>query len=96
MQQIQHHMLVTGRLYCDFEVFLVKESVTIRIMKDLNYENDVVPKRSYFYDEVIVPELLTKNIKIKRTCKELLEDIVTLVEKSEITKKLQDDLKLVV
>ena len=38
----------------------------------------------------------TKNIKIERTCKELLEDIVTLVEKSEITKELQDNLKLVV
>ena len=70
MQQIQHQMLVTGRLHCDFEVFLVKESVTIRIMKDLNYENDVVPKLSYFYDEVIVPELFTKNIKIERTCKD--------------------------
>ena len=64
----------------------------------MNYENDVVPKLSYFYDEVIVPELFTKNIKTERTCKELLEDNVTLalVEKSEITKKLQDDLKLVV
>ena len=65
-------------------------------MKDLNYANDVVPKLSYFYDEVIVPELFTKNIKIERTCKKLLEDIVTLVEKPEITKELQDDLKLVV
>ena len=74
----------------------MKESVTIRIMKDVNYENDVVPKLSYFYDEVIVSELFTKNIKIERTCKELLEDIVTLVEKSEITKELQDNLKLVV
>ena len=65
-------------------------------MKDFNYENDVVPKRFYFYDEVIVSELFTKNIKIERPCKTLLEDIVTLVEKSEITKKLQGDLKLVV
>ena len=63
MQQIQHQMFVTDRLYCDFEVFLVKEWVTIRIMRDVNYENDVVPKPSYFYDEVIVPELFTKNIK---------------------------------
>ena len=62
MKQIQHQMFVTGRLYCDFEGFLVKESVTIRIMKDLNYENDVVPKLPYFYDEVIVPELFTKKI----------------------------------
>ena len=28
MEQIQHQMFVTGRLYCDFEDFLVKESVT--------------------------------------------------------------------
>ena len=35
MHQTQHQMFVTGRLYCDFEGFLVKESVTIRIMKDL-------------------------------------------------------------
>ena len=67
MQQIQHQMFVTGRLYCDFEMFLVKESVTRRIMKDLNYENDVMPKLSCFYHEVIVPELFTKNIKIERT-----------------------------
>ena len=71
----------------------MKESVTIRIMKDLNYEKDIVSKLS---DEVIVPELFTKNIKIERTYKELLEDILTPVEKSEITKKPEDDLKLVV
>ena len=61
-------------------------------MKDFNYENDVFPKLYHFYDEVINPELSTKNIKIERTCKELLEDIVTLVKKSEIAKKLQKDL----
>ena len=39
-----------------------------------------------FLYEVIVPELFAKkNIKIERTCEELLEDIMTL-----------DDLKLVV
>ena len=56
-------MFATGRLYCDFEVFLAKKSVTIRIMKDVNYENDVVPKLSYFYDKVIAPGLFTKNVK---------------------------------
>ena len=90
MQKIQHQMFVTGRLHCGFEVFLVKESVTIRIIKDFKYENDVVIKRFYFYDEVIFLSILQKNIKIERTCKELLEDIVTLVEKSEIIKKVQD------
>ena len=37
---------------------------------------------------------LQKNIKIERTCEELQEDIVTLMEKSGITKMLQNDLKL--
>ena len=46
--------------------------------------------------ERLISEYITKNIKIEKTCKELLEGIVTLVEKSEITKKLQDDLTLVV
>ena len=50
-----------------------------------------------FLYEVIVPELFAKkNIKIERTCEELPEDIMTLAADSEITKKLHDDLKLVV
>ena len=61
----------------------------------MNSENDVVSKLSCFYDEVIVLELFTKNFKNERTYKYLLEDIVTLVEKPEITKKLQDGLKLI-
>ena len=48
MQQIQRQVFVTGRLYCDFEVLLVKESVTIRISKDFNYKDDVVPKHFLF------------------------------------------------
>ena len=48
--QIQYLRFVTGILYCDFEVSLVKESVAIKIINDLHYENDVVPKRPYFYD----------------------------------------------
>ena len=33
MQRIQHQIFNTGRLFCDFEVFLVKESVTIKIKR---------------------------------------------------------------
>ena len=86
MYQIQYQMFVTSRLYCDFEVLLVKESVTTRIMKNFNYQINVVPIFFPFYDKVIAPELFTKNIKIERTCKELLEDIVKVWEESEITK----------
>ena len=63
----------------------MKEPVTIRTMKDFNYENDVVSNLFYFHDEIKVPELSTKNIKIERTWKVLLDEIMTLVEQSEIT-----------
>ena len=62
-------MFVTGRLHCGFEVFLVKESVTIRIMKDFKYENDVVLKLFYFYDEVIFLSILQKILKLKEPVK---------------------------
>ena len=42
MQQIQHQMFVTGKLYCDFEGVLVKEPVTIKMMNNFSYENDVL------------------------------------------------------
>ena len=64
---------------------VLKEPVTIRTMKDFNYENDVVPNLFYFHDEIMVPEFSTKNIKIERTWKVLLDEIMTLVEQSEIT-----------
>ena len=54
----------------------------------------MLSQKNYFYDEVIVLEAFTKNI--ERARKELLEDTEKLMEKSEITKKLQDDLALVV
>ena len=69
MQKIQHQMFVTGRLHCGFEVFLVKESVTIRIMKDFKYENDVVLKLFYFYDEVIFLSILQKILTLKEPVK---------------------------
>ena len=69
MQKIQHQMFVTGRLHCGFEVFLVKESVTIRIMKDFKFENDVVLKLFYFYDEVIFLSILQKILKLKEPVK---------------------------
>ena len=56
MQQTQHQMLDTGY----FKVFIVEGSVIIRTMKDFNCEINVVTKL-YFYDEVVVPALFTKN-----------------------------------
>ena len=43
MKQVQHQMFITQTSYCGFEVFLVQESTTIRIYKDMMYEKEIVP-----------------------------------------------------
>ena len=69
MQQIQHQMFVTGRLYCDFEDFLVKESVTIRIMKDGNYENDLCQNFQISMMKLLFLNYLQKKLKLKGPAK---------------------------
>ena len=47
----------------------MNHSATIRIIKDFSYEKNVVLKRLYFYDEVIVPVHFTKILKLKEPVK---------------------------
>ena len=49
MQQIQHQMFDIGRLYCNFELFPVRQSVAIKTTKDFNYTNDVEPKKLFLW-----------------------------------------------
>ena len=58
--------------------------------------NMLTPKLFHFYDKVIVLELFSNNIKPELYCEDLLEEILTLIEKSEFTKKLQNGLKMAV
>ena len=58
--------------------------------------NMLTPKLFHFYDKVIVLELFSNNIKTELYCEDLLEEILTLIEKSELTKKLQNGLKMAV
>ena len=78
-------MLLTGRLYCEFEAVLVNESYTLGVMRDLRYENETVLKLFHFHVKVIIPELFSNNIKAEFKCKDLLEEIVILLEMSEVT-----------
>ena len=65
-------------------------------MKYFNYKNDVVPKPFYFrMMKQLLLSFLQKILKLKEPVR-VTEVIVTLVEMSEIMKKLQDQLKLVV
>ena len=56
--------------------------------------NMLTPKLFHFYDKVIVLELFSNNIKTELYCEDLFEEILTLIEKSELTKKLQNGLKM--
>lgn len=78
-------MLLTGRLYCEFEAVLVSESYTLGVMRDLRYENETALKLFHFNVKVIISELFSNNIKAEFKCKDLLEEIVTLLEMSEVT-----------
>ena len=63
IQQIQHQMFVTGKLYCDFVVFSVRSHDGVIMML---YQSFLIS----MYDEVIFLTSLQKNIKIERTCKD--------------------------
>ncbi|XP_065068875.1 uncharacterized protein LOC135694115 [Rhopilema esculentum] len=77
--QVQHPMFTTGANYCDFELFLPKQSITLRILKDPAYVVDCVPKLTRFFNLIILPELFSFEIKLETECKLLLKDIVKRV-----------------
>ena len=63
MQQIQHQMFDIGRLYCNFELFPVRQSVAIKTTKDFNYTNDVEPKKIIFMMKLLFLRFLQKILK---------------------------------
>ena len=69
-------MYVTGASYCDLEIYLPKESHTVRIEKDPMYQEVSVPKLLKFFDQIILPELFPKNICVETTCKETLKTLI--------------------
>ena len=77
--QVQHQMFITGANYCDFELFLPKQSIALRILKDPAYVVDGVPKLTTFFNLIILPELFSYEIKLETECKLLLKDIVKRV-----------------
>ena len=77
--QVQHQMFITGANYCDFELFLPKQSITLRILIGPAYVVDCVPKLTRFFNLIILPELFSFEIKLETECKLLLKDIVKRV-----------------
>ena len=77
--QVQYQMYITGASYCDLEIYLPKESHTVQIEKDPMYQEVSVPKLLKFFDQIILPELFSKNICVETTCKETLKTLVMQV-----------------
>ena len=77
--EIQHQMYITGRNYTDFVVYLQRESCTIRIQKDPNYEIVQVSKLLNFFNRYILPEMFDLKISDKFAAKSLLDDMVNII-----------------
>ena len=86
-------MYITGASYCDLEIYLPKESHTVRIEKDPMYQKVSVPKLLKFFDQIILPELFSKNICVETTCKEPLKTLITQVadriDQEKVIKEIQ-------
>ena len=81
--QVQHQMFVTGTSYCDFEVYLPKESCTFRIKIDPDYLQHCVRKLVTFFNSIILPYLYNiDDIEISTTCKNVINNLLKKVEEN--------------
>jgi len=91
--QVQHQMFVTGAKYCDFEVFLPKESVTVRIYRDLSFEIKQIPKLIKYFESIVLPELFSGTIKNLVACRNVLKGVVQNVEEILEREVVQNELQ---
>ena len=91
--QAQHQMFVTGSMYCDFEVFLSKQSITVRSAKDPNYEIKQAPKPAKYFDSIVLPGLfpgkIANVVACRNTLKELLYNIGSVLDNKEPEKNFE-------
>jgi hypothetical protein len=62
--QIQGQLAITKKTFCDFIVYTLNDFFVERIKfdKDL-WENVMLPKLNWFYDECLLPELVDSRLK---------------------------------
>ena len=81
--QVQHQMFVTGTSYCDFEVYLPKESCTFRVKIDPDYLQHCVPKLITYFNSIVLPYLYNiDDIEISTTCKNIIINLLKKVEEN--------------
>jgi hypothetical protein len=73
--QVQHAMFVCQKEYCDFHVYLPKESFVQRITASDNYKKNL-PKLEKFFDDFIAPEMFTKKLLSKEIVSRILKEII--------------------
>ena len=89
-------MYITGRNYTDFVVYLQRESCTIRIQKDPNYEIVQVPKLLNFFNRYILPEMLDLKISDKFAVKSILDDMVNIILNRVDAEAIQRELNQII
>nr|XP_047137738.1 uncharacterized protein LOC124814271 [Hydra vulgaris] len=62
--QVQHENYVCEVEYCDFVVWTPIEFVVLGTYKDTLFINDMIKKQEIFWENVILPELLTRKLKL--------------------------------
>eukprot|EP00795_Rhopilema_esculentum_P010160 gene10160-18827_t len=91
--QVQHQMFVTGAEYCDFEVFLPKESLTVRIPRNPQYEIKQVPKLVHFFKSIVLPELFSGTIENVVACRNVMKGLLRKVEDRLDSEEAQKELQ---
>ena len=60
--QVQQQMALCDVDYSDFVVWIRNGGVTLRVFRDKNFLEDIVPTLNSFYIKCVLPELLTRRI----------------------------------
>lgn len=64
--QVQLQMYTVGANYCDFVLWLPTGAISVTVMPDQQYINDVIPKLESFWQKHILPELLTRSLEERK------------------------------
>ena len=78
--QVQLQLVLCEVSYCDFVVWTPKGIVNIRIQPDEHFFKEINPKLDYFFQQCILPELLTQSLQNPQPCIAPLDPSLNLAQ----------------
>ena len=61
--QVQVQLAVTSANWCDFCIFTTKGIAIEHIASDMHWREVSIPKLEYFYDNLLLPEIMLSTMK---------------------------------